>query len=154
MAEEKKGNRKYKLTIIVLLLVVALSLGLVLGFFILNNSNKDDWGIATVFKPKEQEHTLLLDEFLVNLKSEGKGRNYLKIQIALMYENEKEGQILETNTNKIRDIIINQLRNKTSEEMLDIDKTLELKKDITNNINVSLRESIVKDIYFTHLVIQ
>ncbi len=35
---------------------------------------------------------------------------------------------LSSNVNKIRDVIINQLRSKTPEEILDIEKTSELKK--------------------------
>lgn len=148
-----ESKRSIKINIIIGLLISILFLGFVLGFFLLRSNSGQDWNIVRAFK-QEEEHTKLLDEFLVNLKSEDKSRNYLRIQIALMYGNEKDGKVLEANTNKIRDIIIKQLRNKTSDEMLDIDQTMEFKKDIINDINVTLRQNIVEDIYFTDLVIQ
>ena len=81
-------------------------------------------------------------------------RNYLKIKIALMYTDEKQEKNLSSNVNKIRDVIINQLRSKTPEEILDIEKTSELKKEIVDEINSAIKNDIVKDIYFTDLVIQ
>lgn len=150
MSSEKIQSTKINF-IIALLLALVISLAFLVGFFMLRDN--DSWDITKVFR-NDEEHTMLLEEFVVNLKSDKGSKNYLKIQMALMYENEKDAKILSANTNKIRDIIIKQLRNKTAEEMLDIDKTMEFKKEIINDINVSFKQNIVDDIYFTDLVIQ
>lgn len=116
------------------------------------NNNKS-WNIMKLFK-EEEERTILLEEFVINLKSDTRSKDYLKIEMALMYEDKKDGEVLDSNKNKIRDIIIKELRNKTSDEMLDVDETRKLKDLILEEINVEFKEDLVKGIYFTDLVIQ
>lgn len=153
MSSEKVQDRKMNI-IIGILLCLVLSSAILIGFLLMRGQDKGDWNIPGVFKSGGEEHSILLEEFVVNLKSEGKAKNYLKIEMALMYENDKDENILIANTNKIRDIIISKIRTKTAEDMLDLDNALELKKEIISAINVALEATVVEDIYFTDLVIQ
>ena len=150
MSEKVQKKSNFRI-LIILLLILVLASTLFVGYFLIRDRDAAD--LVSVFKT-EGENTILLDEFIVNLKSEKSMRNYLKIKIALMYTDEKQEKNLSANVNKIRDVIINQLRSKTPEEILDIEKTSELKKEIVDEINSAIKNDIVKDIYFTDLVIQ
>lgn len=141
---EKKTN---VLKIIIVALVILLIATLVIGFIYIKSKDK------TQKKPAD-EYTMELDEFLVNLKTDGDTPSYLKTKIALMYPKKKSGEKLENNIDKIRDAINDKLRTKTSNEMLDTSKVEELKKEIVLAINDALGEEIVGNIYFTDIVIQ
>nr|WP_283244287.1 flagellar basal body-associated FliL family protein [Wansuia hejianensis] len=103
---------------------------------------------------KENEHTLLLDEFVVNLRSEKGSRHYLKVEISLMFTKDGQAKVLEESKDKVRDVILKKLREKSYEELIDVDYTNELKEELENAINVTLKDEIVKEVYFTNLVIQ
>ena len=96
----------------------------------------------------------MLDEFVVNLKSEGSIKHYLKVKIALMYTEEKQGILIESSVNKIRDVIISNLREKSYKEMLEAENFLTLKKEVIDNLNLAINEDIIKDIYITDIIIQ
>lgn len=144
----KKRDSRF---IIVFLLVVILALTSVIGYFVVSDKGISD--IVKIFK-NDEEFTILLDEFILNLRSENLAKNYLRINIALMYTEEKHGKVINLNISKIRDIIIKDLGEKNAMEMLDGDNTLKIKKEIIDHINDALGEVIVKDVYFTNLVIQ
>lgn len=149
MVDEKINKNKLNLIIILLISLVVALVALV-GLFIMKE--KEAWDLSNVFNPGK-EQSIALDEFVVNLKSEGRARNYLKIKVSLMCEDNEEEIIIE-NTAKIRDILITQFRSKTAEEMLDTEKTEEMKTEIIQKINYSINREVVKDIYFTDLVVQ
>lgn len=146
MPAERRNN-----ILIIILLSLIISLVFILGFYI---SDRKSWNIGKIFQEDEEEYTILLDEFIINLKSEARVKDYLKIEMALMYEEGKDGELLDSNKNKIRDIIIKELRNKTADEMLDVDGTNKLKEVIVEEINLEFEKDLVKDVYFTELVIQ
>ncbi len=150
MSEKIERGSNFKVLVLIILVLVLASI-LVIGYLLVKDKGAAD--LASVFKA-EEENTILLDEFIVNLKSERSMRNYLKIKIALMYTDEKQEKNLNSNVNKIRDVIINQLRSKTPEDMLDIGKTSEFKKEMVEEINSAIKADTIKDIYFTDLVIQ
>lgn len=145
---EKKSNG---LKIIIILLVLILIATLVVGFLYIRKKEKA--GGVEAAKPID-ENTYQLEEFLVNLKSEGNIPSYLKIKIALMYPNKKDETKLEENVDKIRDIINDQLRVRTSKQVLDTDKVQELKTHMIGAINESLGKEVVLDVYFTDIVVQ
>ena len=122
--KEKKG--KGKLIIIILLVLVLIST-LVLGYFFVTGTKIAD--IKESFTSHE-EYTVLLDEFIVNLSSENSAKNYLKVEVALMYTEKKKGETINVNVNKIRDIVINNIRSKTSSEISGGENTTTMKKQM------------------------
>ena len=145
----KKGKKK--VIIISLIIVLVLVISSVIGYLLVSGKQFAD--ITEMFKSHD-EQSILLKEFVINLKSENGAKNYLKVQIALMYIENKHGEIIISNVNKIRDQIHKDLRKKTSQDILDGDNITLIKKEIINNINLVLKENIVKDVYFTDLVVQ
>lgn len=151
MENENSGKKsKSKLIIIGLLVLIILIVG-VSVFFLVSDTGVED--IKAKFESKD-EYTILLDEFVTNLQNEDKGKNYLKIQVALMYTDKKDSPAIEANTSKIRDIILNDLRGKGADEILAVEKTGELKTQILDKLNESLGEGVIEEVYFTNLVVQ
>lgn len=152
MPMEKNNEKKSNLRlIIIILLVVVILLTAVIGYFLISGRQVSD--VMEKLNPTE-EHTVLLKEFLVNLKFENNRKNYLKVQIALMYTDKKQMLLIDSNTSKIRDVILFELRKHNAEEILEGEAMVELKEDIMKNLNVALGGDIIKDVYFTDLVIQ
>lgn len=145
---EKKSNLRL---IIIILLVVVIVLTTVIGYFLISGQQVSD--VMEKLNPTE-EHTVLLKEFLVNLKFENNRKNYLKVQLALMYTDKKQMMVIDSNTSKIRDVILFELRKYNAEEILDSEEMVELKKNIIQNLNIALDGDIIKDVYVTDLVIQ
>lgn len=147
---EKENQNKSKVIIIILLVFILVGISITAYFMISDKTLKD---IKNISK-SEDEYTISLDEFITNLKNEDKGKNYLKIQVALMYKDKKHTELMESNLNKIRDIVLNDLREKTSEQILEVKNTPKLKEDLLKKLNDSLGEEVIQDIYFTNLIVQ
>lgn len=145
---EKKSKLKVIIIVLVVLVLVAAS---AIGYFMVTGKQVSD--IVNMFQSNE-EYTILLDEFVANLYSENGKKSYLKVKIALMYTDKKHEKSINSNVNKIRDLILNDIREKTSQDMLEKEHILKFKKEIINNINSALKDDIVKDVYFTDLIIQ
>lgn len=151
MATEETSKKKDKgKLVIIILLVIVLILASVIGYFLVTGKQPSD--ITKNFESNE-EYTVLLDEFVVNLRSENSIKNYLKIEVALMYTEEKQGETINFHVNKIRDIIIRNMRSKTSSE-IDGENTAEIKKELIRDINSELKGNIIKDVYFANMIIQ
>lgn len=149
---EQKTNKKSKTKIIIIILLVLVLISTILvGYFIVSGKKVAD--IVKMFESNE-EYTILLDEFVVNLSGESDVNNYLKVQVALMYTDEKKGEIINFNVNKVRDIIIQDLRDKNAVQILNEENNLHLKEEIISDVNAGLKEEIVKDVYFTNMIIQ
>lgn len=146
-----KRTKGFKIAVIVLLLLVLVLLSFI-GYFTV--SEAAELPSINIFSNGSDEHTILLEEFLVNLRVEGNSRNYVKTQIAVMHTNKSEEEIINNNMFKIRDTIINNLRRMTSEDILNGENTSNLKSSLMESINIALGEEIVKDIYFSDLIIQ
>lgn len=145
-----KRSNTFKVAIIILLVLV-IALLTFIGYFTIFRDGDE---LASIFSSTDEEHTILLEEFLVNLKTEDDGRNYLKTEIAVMFTEKSQEDFISTNILKIRDTIINDLRLLTSDEILKGENTANLKISLTESINTALGEDIIKDIYFSDLIIQ
>jgi flagellar basal body-associated protein FliL len=137
--------------IIIALLTVILILVLGIGYLLILNQQIPE--ISTIFK-SNGEYTIPLDEFVVNLKSETSVNSYLKINIALMYTDEKYGDEINTSINKIREVVITNLREKTASDLLNDDVVTNLKSDIKGDINSFLNVAEVEDIFITDIIVQ
>lgn len=151
MAEVVEKKKKSKVILIIILLVLLLISASVVGYLYMRNKQVSD--IIKVFKP-EREYTILLNQFIVNLQSENDRKGYFKVQLALMYTDKKAGEIIISNDSKIRDVILNNILEKSPEDILDKENILRFKKDIISKVNMALGEDIVKDVYFTDFIIQ
>ncbi|TFZ39928.1 flagellar basal body-associated FliL family protein [Soehngenia longivitae] len=146
----KKKRPKLKILIIIILLIVILLLG---GFIYLQVTDTTIADIMESFN-KEEQLTMSLDEFLVNLKSPANMRNYLKVKISLMYTDSSKTEMLTANTSKIRDIILDNLRGRGYEDVTTNEGIDTLKKDIIEDLNNSFEEPIIKEVYITDIIVQ
>lgn len=149
--EVVKNKGKRKIILIIALLVIILLLLSVLAYFLLP---KGTVGAVKKALASKDEFTLNLDEFVVNLKSEGRTKSYLKTEVSLMYMDKKSIKTVESSVSKMKDIVLNNLRVKTADEMLDVEETGKLKEKIIEDINAALKDDIIKEVYFTSLVVQ
>ena len=137
--------------IIIILLAIIVALSGVIAYIIISDNQLSD--IMQEFMEKE-EFTTSLDEFVVNLKTNNRVQHYLKVKIALMYTDKKESKAIEGSINKIRDVILTDLREKTYEDIINGEKTIDIKKDLLEKINTALNSDIIKDLYITDLIVQ
>lgn len=149
---KEKKNGKGKL-IIIILIVVILLFGAVFAYFAITGKKVSD--VMDTFQ-KDQEFTLLLDDFVVNLVGEDNttSKNYLKIQVALMYTDKKQETLLSENISKIRDVIVEDLRNNTAAGLSSTVNVEKVKENIRSDVNKALNQDIIKDVYFSDLLIQ
>ncbi|MDR7869590.1 MAG: flagellar basal body-associated FliL family protein [Tissierellaceae bacterium] len=148
---EIKEKRNVDKIVIIALLAAILVLVVGIGYLLISDQQMPS--ITTIFK-SNGEYTIPLDEFIVNLKSDTTANNYLKINIALMYTDEKYGTEINSNINKIRDLVITNLREKTASELLNDDSVSKIKSDIKDDINSSLKVMAIEDIYITDIIVQ
>jgi flagellar protein FliL len=150
---ENKGNI-FRVIIIVLIAVVMIGgsffAGVMTDKLILSNMNNKTTGEA---QNKIDETMFSLDEILVNLADES-GRKYLKINICLGYEEDKE-LVAELQKRKdiIKDAVITILRLKKAED-LDGPGTDKLKKELLESVNSLIEKGKITNIYFPDLLIQ
>ena len=149
---KEKKNGRWKL-IIIILIVVILLLAVIFAYFAITGNKVSD--IMSMFH-KEQEFTMVLEDFVVNLTGEDNttSKNYLKIQVALMYTDKKEETSLKDNISKIRDVIVEDLRNNTAVYLADTDNVNKVKENIRKHVNEALNQEVIKDVYFSDLLIQ
>lgn len=145
-------NNVFKIILIVLLVILLIGMA-VIGYFFLSSREESEMEIA--MKEKQEEQTLVLEEFVVNLKPNDK-RRYLKATISLMFRDKKndKAQFLEANKDQVRDEIISILREKTPDDFFEVETTNNLKEQIVDSINASLGAEVIEDIYFVDLVVQ
>lgn len=148
--KEKNGIGLSRIIMIVLLALILFLTAAILFFVI---SDNEVTNIMQTFQ-SQGENTILLEEFVVNLKDSGRIKHYLKVTMALMYTDEKQTEVIESSINKIRDTIIGNIRTKTYEDLLKDEGSKALKAEMISNINNVMGIEVVKDIYFTDIIVQ
>lgn len=136
-------------TIIIILLVMIIMIGGVGGYFYIQNMK------SSAPQQKQIKQAMVpLNEMVVNLADEG-GKRYVKANPSIGYnsENKRLTEELTNNAPVLRDVTISTLRSKQSKE-LDTKGIEALKKEIMENINSTLNEGRITNIYFTDFVIQ
>ncbi|MDD5051872.1 MAG: flagellar basal body-associated FliL family protein [Sulfuricurvum sp.] len=161
---EKKSGKKLLIIIISALLLV-LVIGGGAAFFMLSSDKAEVKGESA---PKDiqtandapideslSEVGLLypLETFTVNVLSDSE-RNYLKVEMTLEVTGKDLSPELDKDKPELRDIIIEILSSKTLEEISTEQGKEKLKKEIIIALNKHLKDTKVKNIYFTDFVEQ
>jgi len=104
----------------------------------------------------EKGAVLPLEPFVVNLADSDAAR-YLRIKISLMLDNKSnlkevsENQALQL---KVRDVILDSLTSKTSQDLINAEGKMKLRHEIQQKVAVYFREPKLVDVMFTEFVIQ
>ncbi|MEA2111930.1 MAG: flagellar basal body-associated protein FliL [Campylobacterota bacterium] len=173
--EESKPEKKSSslvLIIVIVVLILVILVGVV-GFILMSGGDEEE---STQNAPvaQEQQQTkkkrpsggsgditpfteiglmFPMDTFTVNLLSDS-GRRYLKAQMNLEIDGEELAAELDTKKAVIRDIIIRLLSSKSLDEISTAKGKDKLKEQITDQLNLRLRDGHINNVYFTEFVIQ
>lgn len=149
--ERKGGNRSNKIMILVVMINFVIILGVV-ALFYLNGGLKLPIGKD---KPVEAiEYVVAMDSFTVNLNTEGRTNSYLKTEISFMYIDDSKTELFTEKKSRIRDIIIKDLMEYSSAELLASGGMEYVKAKLKTEVNTVFGEDVVKEIYFTDFLIQ
>lgn len=95
-----------------------------------------------------------LDKFTVNLAGEPKRSIRIEVNLELLNEKSYEESLDVGNLPRIRDRIVSVLNDKTFSDIESIQGKLFLKERIATEVNSILDEGVVKDVYFSEMVVQ
>ncbi len=153
MEEKEAVNKKKpnKLVLIIVVMSIMIMAGAVTIVFMATDLKLSD--VMAKFE-KHEEYTVQMENFVVNLETTAKKSTYLKTQISLLYTDDKAGKVLDQKTSQIRDVIIKSLMEYQSEELLVEGGLSSAKVKLRDNINQTLGDDMVKDIFFTDFLIQ
>jgi len=149
---EVKGKSKSKLLIILPLLIVLLGAGGAGAYFKFMKGHDDEHGAAEKKKPVETA-VYEMDTFMVNLADEG-GKRFLKATIKLRVDSAEVAEECKSRNFELRDLVLTLLTSKESAEVISPDDKLNLKKQVMETVNRTLRKGHALDVYFTEFLVQ
>lgn len=164
----KGGSSIGKMLMVVLLAVVSSAGGGVISFVLINRTLNAQARIAdNPDKAKEAEQekiaallqksaVLPLEPFVVNLADADAAR-YLRIKISLMIDDKSKVKEISDNQplqQKVRDVILQSLTAKTSQDLMDQEGKNKLRKELQDKVSLYFREPKLVDVMFTEFVIQ
>jgi flagellar basal body-associated protein FliL len=149
---KRKLSKKIVVPIILVMAILVISGGILIYSKV---SGKTIGELTQRFAPEKSEHTLVLNEFLVNLNSGiTPTSTVLRINIAIKYIDEKNTEVMKAEIPMIRDIILTHLMELQVETILE-DKTIEDFKNRTrDSINLHLDDEIATQVYVTDMIIR
>jgi len=158
---EKKSSNLVLIIIIVALVLVLLVVGVVVAMLAGGDEAPSNNSSNPAVKEKQIKSMdamevgpmFPLDTFTVNLLSDS-GRRYLKVQMNLELDDEQLAAELESKTAVVRDVVIRMLSSKTLEEISTAKGKDKLKEQITDQLNLRLRDGNIRNVYFTEFVVQ
>lgn len=152
MSDKPKKGNTLKIVIILLLLLVVVG-GAAFGTMYFMGKKSTSATAEPAKVTESNEITYPLDEFLVNLLDED-GKRYLKVKVAIGYEdNKKLTAELETKKPIIRDVINTSLRAKKTTDF-SAKGVEDIKNQLIGNINPVLTKGKISNIYFTDILVQ
>jgi len=139
--------------------IIFLAIGVLLGAAVAFGVSKVIFGKSPGEKKEEKklpEHTIELDEFVVNLAD---GSHYAKVSIALGLEKPIEGGGEGGKLNAkilapIRDTVITVLSSKSMSQLVNSEGKTKLKAELKEKLNELLGKEVIKEVYFTSLTLQ
>jgi flagellar basal body-associated protein FliL len=149
---EKRGNSKSNKVVV---FVVIMNFVIILGVVAMLYFN----GIIKLPVGKEKtveviEYVIAMDSFTVNLSTDGRANSYLKTDISFMYYDDSKTELFTEKKSRIRDIIIKDLMEYSSAELLASGGLEYVKTKLKTQVNTVFGEEVVKEIYFTDFLIQ
>lgn len=163
--EENGGEKKSSNLVLIIIIVALVLVLLVVGVVVAMLAGGDETPSNNSSNPSAKEKKVKsmnamevgpmfpLDTFTVNLLSDS-GRRYLKVQMNLELDDEQLAAELESKTAVVRDVVIRMLSSKTLEEISTAKGKDKLKEQITNQLNLRLRDGNIRNVYFTEFVVQ
>lgn len=161
----KGGSAIGKMLLIVVLALVSSAGGGVVSFVLISRTLNAQAKAAEKPEAKEEERVaemlekgavLPLEPFVVNL-ADTEAARYLRIKISLMIDNKSKLKELEENQAlqlKVRDVILQSLTAKTSQDLINEEGKNKLRHEIQEKAAVYFREPKLVDVMFTEFVIQ
>lgn len=151
MAEEKAKKFNFKIIIIGLVLFILGGAG-VFGFTVFF-SQKGDEPEKEPVKVESSGILVKAGEFTVNIADPG-GKRYLKTEVHLEVQDEKQKPELETRLPIVQDRILAVLSSKTMAD-LEVYNRDNLRQELLNQINDALgKKAVILNVYFTVFVTQ
>lgn len=151
MAKEGENKKSKKLAIILIVVSVVVAIGAISVVFMTKGGNFT--ALAANFQ-KDEEYVLQMDSFVVNLSKADQTNEYLKVQLSLVYTDKKKADTLALKSSQIRDVIIKDLMEYTSEQLLMEGGLDNAKEKLKADINKELGEEVVTGICITDFLIQ
>ncbi len=156
MAEEKEkkksGGKKKILLFVIIGVVLLIGAGAAAYFLLFSKSPPPEETQAEPPKP-EVGPFLQLDPFIVNL-ADPTGRRYLRVKIALEFQNQEAYQKANERIPQINDAIIMVLSSKTVEEVLSPEGKLNIRIELIRKLDELLGANAIRNLYFTQFVVQ
>ncbi len=169
---QKKSSSSLMLIIVIVMLILVILVGAV-AFILMsggddesaaqnapaaqekqvNQAQRSSGGSGNVRPFTEIGLMFPMDTFTVNLLSDS-GRRYLKVEMNLEIDGEELAAELDNKKAVIRDIIIRLLSSKSLDEISTAKGKDKLKEQITDQLNLRLRDGRINNVYFTEFVIQ
>ena len=145
--EEKQVKpRKTKIMILIILAIIALAGG---AFGYLSHKPPQTEAKVAVKSMK----SITLPSMTVNLADSG-GSHYLRTTIALEYSSDKDKEELDSSMYKIKDAVLQKLRETTASDWEDPGQTDAIKKVLMDQVNSCLVKAKITGLYFQELLVQ
>ena len=150
-APQKKNRTNLLLAIVAVLALIGIAISVYTLFF--NNAapvTEDEEETVEIAGPYRQFGPL---DFTVNLADSGQ-RNYLKVTVALAFEERGLAGELEERKAQVRDLIIDVLRSKAVADVNHSEGTNQLREELIVEINSIISAGEIREIYFTDFLVQ
>lgn len=148
--QKKKEPRKIPKRLVLVIIVLLCAGGL--GFYGYQERELVYQYYQKYAQREEKLQSIRFDSVLVNLADTDSTR-YLKASVVLEYRGKKLGEEIKTKSYRIKDIMIEVMRNQTVDS-LSISGTSILKRDFIKAINQELTEGKISGLYFEDFIIQ
>lgn len=152
----KKRNTVTKIVTMIVVAVIVLVVGMGIGMTVFGESGDDTFMSRFTSEETETEHTVALDEFLVNISGEStRSKAIVRMELTVTSMNEEAEDIINQDIAKVRDAVIHVVAGQTDATILEEDEGEFIIKDlIRERINQSLNQDLIEDVYVTNILIQ
>lgn len=145
--EEVAKKSRMKIVLLIVLIIFMISIAVFLTYSYANES----FIFKERVRPSDTGFTYAMQELVINLKGDNR---YLKTKIALGYGVKNDIAFIQEKEMQLTDNIIHILRGKSREDIMPVENTQDLKKEIKEKLNTQFEEEIITDVYITEFLIQ
>ncbi len=162
--EETEKSKKFPLKLIIIAVVVILFCagGSIIGFVMMKKGAADNPEKSRT-APKSRENQIEsrpvfgrifpMEVFVVNLAAPDENR-YLKTKMEFELSKESSDEELNARLPQLRDIILLHLSSKSLEDIQGTTGKIALRNELIMRLNQSLKNSRIRNLYFTEFVVQ